>query len=78
MGGTDIRTVQELLGHEGIRMAMRYYHLAPDHLQKALQILDAPQKILMERFLMDTKDVQNENQVLPVKDNALVSCCNSW
>ena len=30
MGGVDIRTVQELLGHKDIRMTMRYSHLAPD------------------------------------------------
>jgi site-specific recombinase XerD len=32
MGGVDIRTVQELLGHKDISMTMRYSHLAPDHM----------------------------------------------
>lgn len=40
MGGVDIRTVQELLGHKDIRMTMRYSHLAPDHMRKAVCILD--------------------------------------
>ena len=40
MGGVDIRTVQELLGHKDIRMTMRYSHLAPDHMRKAVGILD--------------------------------------
>jgi hypothetical protein len=66
MGGTDIRTVQELLGHKDIRMTMRYSHLAPDHLQKAVQILDAPLGDSDEKILdghhLDTGGVQNENQ----------------
>lgn len=40
MGGVDIRTVQELLGHKDIRMTMRYSHLAPDHMTKAVRVLD--------------------------------------
>jgi integrase len=40
MGGVDIRTVQELLGHKDIRMTMRYSHLAPDHMKSAVQVLD--------------------------------------
>jgi integrase len=40
MGGVDIRTVQELLGHKDIRMTMRYSHLAPDHMRKAVNCLD--------------------------------------
>jgi hypothetical protein len=37
---THIRTVQELLGHKDIRMTMRYSHLAPDHMRKAVSALD--------------------------------------
>ncbi|MFH1116796.1 MAG: site-specific integrase [Pseudomonadota bacterium] len=40
MGGVDIRTVQELLGHRDIRMTMRYSHMAPDHMRKAVSVLD--------------------------------------
>jgi integrase len=42
MKGVDIRTVQELFGHKDIRMTMRYSHLAPDHMRRAVQVLDAP------------------------------------
>jgi integrase len=42
MGGVDIRTVQELLGHKDIKMTMRYAHLAPDHMKRAVEILDRP------------------------------------
>lgn len=34
MAGTDIRSVQELLGHKSIVMTMKYSHLSPDY-QKA-------------------------------------------
>lgn len=37
MRGTDIRTVQELLGHKSIVMTMRYAHLADDHRAAAVE-----------------------------------------
>jgi len=36
MGGGDILTLQRILGHSDIKMTMRYAHLSPDHLNKAL------------------------------------------
>lgn len=40
MNGTDIRTVQTLLGHRDMRMTLRYSHLSPEHLQEAVTGLD--------------------------------------
>lgn len=40
MAGVDIRTVQELAGHKSIVMTMRYAHLAPQHKQKAITLLE--------------------------------------
>lgn len=37
MAGVDLRSVQELLGHKTIQMTMRYSHLAPAHLQEAVE-----------------------------------------
>ena len=37
MAGGDLRTVQELMGHQTITMTMRYAHLAPSHLREAVQ-----------------------------------------
>ena len=39
MAGEDIRTVQELMGHKTITMTMKYSHLSPKHLMKAVQSL---------------------------------------
>ena len=41
MAGVDLRTVQELLGHKTISMTVRYSHLAPRHLQEAVERLTA-------------------------------------
>ena len=41
MAGVDIATVSKLLGHKTLAMTMRYAHLAPNHLSKALDALDA-------------------------------------
>ena len=39
MAGVDLRTVQELMGHKTISMTVRYSHLAPTHLQEAVERL---------------------------------------
>lgn len=44
MAGVDLRTVQELLGHKGIAMTVRYSHLAPKHTLAAVQRLETPGK----------------------------------
>jgi integrase len=40
MNGADLTTVSRLLGHKSLTMTLRYAHLAPDHLQAAVGILD--------------------------------------
>lgn len=40
MAGVDITTVSRLLGHKSLTMTLRYAHLAPAHMQKAVNILD--------------------------------------
>jgi site-specific recombinase XerD len=46
MKGVDLRTVAKLLGHRDIKQTMRYAHLAPEHLQAAVESLTrrTPQK----------------------------------
>jgi hypothetical protein len=39
MSGVPLRTIAELLGHRTLGMVMRYAHLAPAHLQDAVERL---------------------------------------
>ncbi|MDI1471518.1 MAG: site-specific integrase [Thermodesulfovibrio sp.] len=41
MSGVDLTTVKELLGYKDIKMTLRYSHLAPEHKQKAVSVLDS-------------------------------------
>ncbi len=41
MAGVDITTVSRLLGHKSLTMTLRYSHLAPEHMSKAVDILDS-------------------------------------
>jgi integrase len=39
LGGVDLRTVQELLGHADIKMTMRYSHPTPESKRRAVELL---------------------------------------
>jgi integrase len=40
MAGVDITTVSKLLGHKDLTMTLRYAHLAPGHLSKAISVVE--------------------------------------
>jgi integrase len=66
MSGVDLYTVQKLMGHSTMAMTERYSHLAPDHLKKAVSMLEESmkkQKREQEKSavvnIVDFKDVAN-------------------
>ena len=46
MTGTDLTTVSRLLGHKSLTMTLRYAHLAPNHLDKAVNTLNSVMGII--------------------------------
>ena len=40
MAGVDLTTVSRLLGHRTLTMTLRYAHLAPSHMVKAVDMLN--------------------------------------
>jgi site-specific recombinase XerD len=47
MGGVDLNTIRELLGHRGYTMTLRYAHLAPEFKLKAVGVLDVAREAAM-------------------------------
>lgn len=58
MHGADIHTVAQILGHKDLRMAMRYQHLSPEHLAKAVAGLDALNSAVAPVALPEKKGVK--------------------
>jgi integrase len=55
MGGIDITTVSKLLGHQTLTMTLRYAHLAPNHLSKAVNILNFTEDESSTAYLLHRK-----------------------
>jgi integrase len=55
MAGVDITTVSRLLGHRSLTMTLRYAHLAPNHLSKAVNKLSFTAKEKPTAYLLHRK-----------------------
>lgn len=56
MAGIDLTTVSRLLGHKDLTMTLRYSHLSPKHMTKAVDVLD---NILTGKNVNYTKTIQS-------------------
>ena len=61
IAGVGIRAIQELLGHKSLAMTVRYSHLSPDFLQKAVHMLVPPQP---EDGTQDRTDTRTDTDAL--------------
>jgi len=57
MNGVDITTVSRLLGHSTLTMTLRYAQLAPNHLQKAVDVMSRIQSEELHYNLHDSRGV---------------------
>ena len=60
MLGTDLKTVQELMGHKSIEMTLRYTHLSNNHKSTAIEVLGLQTAERKQQIV--TKQSQNDNQ----------------
>ena len=67
MGGVDLATIKDLLGHKDFKMTLRYAHLAPAHKTAALAILDGT----FNGHPNCTITAQSKEKGLSVTDNPL-------
>ncbi len=73
MGGVDITTVKELLGHKTLTMTLRYAHLAPSHKVNAVKVLEEELGTVREDSsdLLDTYMTLEQKNLLPASRKSL-------
>ncbi|MHB1697549.1 MAG: site-specific integrase [bacterium] len=59
MGGVDLVTVRDLMGHKDIKMTLRYSHLSNSHLIEGVKVLDS--KKFTTNLLPQTETVKQES-----------------
>lgn len=73
MGGVDLTTVKELLGHKTLTMTLRYSHLAPSHKVKAVGVLEEKLRVSSEDSsdLLDNYLTVEQDCLLPTSRKSL-------
>ncbi len=60
MAGVDLTTVSRLLGHKSLSMTLRYAHLSPMHMTKAVDVLDGVlNESMVDPLTKHTKSIQS-------------------
>ncbi len=70
-GKIDITTLSKILGHKSLKMTMKYAHLAPAHLQKAVFVMDEvynPQKSPTGTKLVQSNEKGSVNDDQPFEN----------
>ncbi len=67
MSGIDLRTIQELMGHQSFEMVLRYAHLSADHKRQAVEALNSQATLDIGHSEALALDVRQEKAVqIPV------------
>jgi site-specific recombinase XerD len=72
MGGMDLRTVQELMGHKTVSMTCRYAHLAPTHQLAAVDRLADINRAIKETRPEPSKTAEATDTTTDTKATATV------
>jgi site-specific recombinase XerC len=74
MSGVNLKTVQELLGHQNYQMTLKYAHLSPEHRQYAVDVLASKMDKLNPREIEhDTNLAQREIPIVVETSHLLVN-----
>ena len=63
MGGVDLNTLRELLGHKDLKMTLRYSHLSANHKRLAVEVLDKRMDTFWTDDVLSQMGVQQEECV---------------
>lgn len=55
IGGVDLKTIMEIMGHKTVKVAMSYQHPSPDHKLNAVRILDRLPSVSTTEKIVDLK-----------------------